>query len=469
MIVRPLAPIRPVDAAARLRGLGRLTWLDSAMTTADLGRYSFLAVDPFASLTVRDGVLIWNGTPVAPTSDDRPGRHALAFLRQQLQAFPVERRTDLPPFQGGAAGYLAYEFGQLLEDLPRAAATGIAEAALQFYDLVLSWDHARGEAWLVSTGWPEREATARQVRAEARAEAILSQLAVAVPGPAPGAGTVALAWRTNLGAAGFEAAVRRTIAHILAGDIFQANIAERHVAALPDDFDAFAFYCRLRRLNPAPFAAWLDHGPLKVACSSPERFLKLVDGHVETRPIKGTIRRSADSEDDARLAAALLASDKDRAENVMIVDLMRSDLSRVCRPHTVAVPVLAGLESYETVHHLVSVVTGELEAGCDGLDLIAATFPGGSITGAPKIRAMAIIAEQEGVERGVYCGAIGYFGFEGSADFNIAIRTVTFAGGEAVVAAGCGITALSDPAAERREAAVKAARLFAAFEPEAPA
>ena len=129
MIVRPLAPIRPVDAAARLRGLGRLTWLDSAMTTADLGRYSFLAVDPFASLTVRDGVLIWNGTPVAPTSDDRPGRHALAFLRQQLQAFPVERRTDLPPFQGGAAGYLAYEFGQLLEDLPRAAATGIAVKA----------------------------------------------------------------------------------------------------------------------------------------------------------------------------------------------------------------------------------------------------------------------------------------------------------------------------------------------------
>ena len=259
--------------------------------------------------------------------------------------------------------------------------------------------------------------------------------------------------------------MRRTIAHILAGDIFQANIAERHVAALPDDFDAFAFYCRLRRLNPAPFAAWLDHGPLKVACSSPERFLKLVDGHVETRPIKGTIRRSADCEDDARLAAALLASDKDRAENVMIVDLMRSDLSRVCRPHTVAVPVLAGLESYETVHHLVSVVTGELEAGCDGLDLIAATFPGGSITGAPKIRAMRRIAELESAARNLYTGALGWVAPTGDCRFNVAIRTFEVDhDGSARLGVGSGIVIDADPAREYAECLLKA-RFLTGFDP----
>ncbi|ODN70842.1 Aminodeoxychorismate synthase component 1 [Methylobrevis pamukkalensis] len=200
-----------------------------------------------------------------------------------------------------------------------------------------------------------------------------------------------------------------------------------------------------------------------VASASPERFLQVYDGRVETRPIKGTARRVADPAEDARIAEALLASEKDRAENVMIVDLLRNDLSRVCQPHTVHVPALCGLESYAGLHHIVSVVSGILEEGADIADLLRASFPGGSITGAPKIRAMEIITEIEGRGRGVYCGSIGYFSFDGSADTNIAIRTVTFRNGEATFNVGGGITALSEPPAEFDETLTKGARIFAAF------
>ena len=252
--------------------------------------------------------------------------------------------------------------------------------------------------------------------------------------------------------------------YILEGDIFQANIAQRFRAACPARFDPLAFYERLRAINAAPFAAFLDFGDIAVASSSPERFLKVQGTRVETRPIKGTAPRSSDPAEDAKALGTLLASEKDRAENVMIVDLLRNDLSRVCRPHSVEVPVLCGPESYASVHHLVSVVTGELAPGKDALDLLAAAFPGGSITGAPKVRAMQIIAELERVPRGVYCGAIGYFGFDGAMDTNIAIRTVVFRNREASVHAGGGITLLSDPAAEYDETLAKVRRIFAAFE-----
>jgi para-aminobenzoate synthetase component 1 len=200
-----------------------------------------------------------------------------------------------------------------------------------------------------------------------------------------------------------------------------------------------------------------------VASSSPERFVQLEGNLVETRPIKGTVPRSVEPTLDAFRGRELIASDKDRAENVMIVDLLRNDLSRVCKPGTVQVPRLCGLETYANVHHLVSVVTGELEDSHDGLDLLKASFPGGSITGAPKIRAMEIIAELEGRPRGLYCGSIGYIGFDGAMDLNIAIRTVTVEKGEASFGVGGGITVLSDPAMERAESLTKAERLFRAF------
>ncbi len=274
-----------------------------------------------------------------------------------------------------------------------------------------------------------------------------------------------LDWRSNFSRPAYEAAVERVRDYIRAGDIYQANLSQRFEAALPAGFDAFAFYRRLRATNPAPFAAYLDHGDLVVASSSPERFLRLDGDRVETRPIKGTARRAAEPAEDRARAAALLASDKERAENVMIVDLLRNDLSRICAPGSVSVPVLCGLETYAGVHHLVSVVAGTLRPGADGIDLLAAGFPGGSITGAPKIRAMDIITDLEGDARELFCGSIGWIGFDGGLDTSIAIRTVFMSRERAVLQAGGGVTLLSDPAAEYDETLAKAERVFAAFTP----
>ncbi|BBE71374.1 aminodeoxychorismate synthase component I [Oharaeibacter diazotrophicus] len=470
MIVRPLVLRDPMDAVRRLKGLANLTFLDSAMSHPTLGRFSFVAADPFGSFVVDGGRVTWNGAPVdLPGEAAEPlGRRALAALKARLALYRQPSVPGLPPFQGGAAGYLAYDFGRLLERLPEPAVAqgGVPALQLHFYDVVLSWDHRENRVWLVSTGWPEADPVRRDLRAARRADEVEALLA-APPSADEGAATAELSWRSNVTRAEFEAAVARTREYILAGDIFQANIAQRFAATLPAGFDPLAFYAeRLRRVNKATFAAYLDYGALKVASSSPERFAQVYDGRVETRPIKGTIRRSAHPAEDMHLSAVLAASEKDRAENVMIVDLLRNDLSRVCRPHTVHVPQLNGLESYATVHHLVSVVSGALKDGLDAVDLLAAAFPGGSITGAPKIRAMEIITELERIERGVYCGSIGYFGFDGAADTNIAIRTVSFVGGEAIVWAGGGMTALSNPADEYDETIVKARRVLEAFRPE---
>ncbi len=455
MHITELGDLAPTAALLRLRGAGTV-FLDSAMAHPQLGRWSFLAVDPFALFAVEDGTARLDGQPLGGTP--------VEALRRVVERYAASRPEgdDLPPFTGGLAGFLSYEFGRHLDRVPVAARPqpGVPDAAFGLYDLVLAFDGVRGRAMLLSSGLPEAGEPARAARATARARWVLDRLAR--PAPPPGEAPP-LAFRSAVGRAEHEAAVARVVDYVLAGDIFQANLARRISAPLPPGYDTLAAYLRLRARNPAPFAAWLDLAGIQVASASPERFLKHSGGRVEARPIKGTARRSADPEEDARLAGALVASDKDRAENVMIVDLLRSDLSRVCRPHGVDVPVLAGLETYASVHHLVSVVTGELEPGRDVADLLAAAFPGGSITGAPKIRAMEIIAALEGVARGVYCGSIGWIGFDGDADLNIAIRTVTFAGGEAVLWSGGGITALSDPAAEYEETEAKAAAILDAL------
>jgi para-aminobenzoate synthetase component 1 len=250
-------------------------------------------------------------------------------------------------------------------------------------------------------------------------------------------------------------AVARVREYILAGDIFQANLSQRFDAPLRES--TWDFYRRLRARNAAPFAAYLDLPDATVLSASPERFLSVdVEGHVETRPIKGTRPRGHGPEHDAALGQALVESDKDRAENLMIVDLMRNDLSRVCAAGTVRVPELFALERYATVHHLVSTVVGRLARGVDALDLLRAAFPGGSITGAPKLRAMEIIAELEPSQRGVYCGAIGYWSVTGALDTNIAIRTTVAREGHLYFSAGGGIVADSDPEQEYLETLDKA-------------
>ena len=321
-----------------------------------------------------------------------------------------------------------------------------------------------GTCRLVATGFPETEPAARQARAEARLAAYTDRLGTATePEEAPPQPAKNLAWHSNFDRQTYEEAVEKVRAYIRAGDIYQANIAQRFSADLPTGFDRFALYRRLRATNPATFGAYLELAGLTVASSSPERFIRLDGRHVETRPIKGTARRLDDPEADRAAAKALLASVKERAENVMIVDLLRNDLSRVCAPGSVAVPTLCGLETYANVHHLVSVVTGTLRDGLDALDLLEGTFPGGSITGAPKIRAMDIITEIEGDARELYCGAIGRIGFDGALDTAIAIRTVFMDETRAVLQAGGGVTLLSEPGPEYDETLAKAARVFEAF------
>lgn len=453
---RLVPPLDPAAAAARLRGRPGLALLDSAMRHDTLGRHSYLAADPFATVRVRGGQAFRNGTPV-------PGA-PLDALRAVLAPYRTEPAPDLPPFQGGAIGYVAYDFGASLERVtaPARRAGLTDDLAVNLYASVVAFDHRAGTCHLIATGFPETDPAARARKAAADLDALEAALAA----PEPAAGTVPvppLAWRSNFTPEAYARAVERVRDYIRAGDIYQANIAQRFEAALPPGFDAFAFYRRLRARNPAPFAAYLECDGLTIASSSPERFLRLDGRQVETRPIKGTARRATDPDEDRARAEALLADAKERAENVMIVDLLRNDLSRICAPRSVAVPTLCGLETYAGVHHLVSAVTGTLREGADALDLMAATFPGGSITGAPKLRAMDIITEIEGDAREAYCGAIGWIGFDGSLDTSIAIRTVLIDGTRAVLQAGGGVTLLSDPEAEYRETLTKAERVFAAF------
>ena len=461
--MRELVPAPdPATAAARLGALPHRAWLDSAGGPARLARYAFLAADPYDLIT--------------PSHAD-----PLGALRRAVMATRTPADPDLPPFQGGAIGYLAYEFGRRLEHVPppRADDRPVPDIWFGVYDWVIAWDRERGRAWLVSTGLPATGA-ARTRRAAERATQVMALLGTehtahrtlhqrhsrqsAANGrppthPVPELGP---AIRSVFTPDAYRAAVRRVRDYILAGDVFQVNLAQRLEAPVPDD--PFTWYLRLRRVNAAPFGAYLDCGGFVVASASPERFVRMMpDGAVETRPIKGTRPRDTDPARDAALGAELGASAKDRAENVMIVDLLRNDLSRVCAPGTVHVPELCVLERYATVQHLVSTVTGRLAAGRDALDLLAAAFPGGSITGAPKVRAMAIVAALEPVARGVYCGAIGYLSVTGAMDTSIAIRTAVLRDGTATFGAGGGITADSDPDGEYAETLDKARGLAAAL------
>lgn len=432
--VREIVYAEPFSLARRLKGERSLMLMESAQRHEHLGRYSFLAVNPSRSFVIEQG----EATTFSALND---------FLK--LNARP--HVAGLPPFQGGLAGFISYDFGRRLEPKARIADRPAIVPDLVFhaYDTVISFDHLQERSWIVAPG--ESEADALELLL-ARKPALLGS-------------HLSATFRAHSSRADYEAAVRQTVDYILAGDIFQANITQCLSAELPGDFDIFGFYKILCMRNPAPFQALLDFDDVKVISSSPERLVSFDGNTAEARPIKGTRRRDANSSRDAALVAELLSSRKDRAENVMIVDLLRNDLSRVSKPGTVRVPVLCGLESYANVHHLVSVVTGELRDGLTQVDLLSAVFPGGSITGAPKIRAMEIIDELEGQGRGLYCGSIGYMGYSGRCDFNIAIRTVQISHELARVQGGGGITARSNPSAEYDESMIKIQRIMESFGP----
>jgi para-aminobenzoate synthetase component 1 len=461
-----LSPTPDVESAlVRLASLPHSLLLDSALRDPRLGRYSFATADPFEFVTV-----------------PADGTDSLSVVESRLKQWPAVHRGDLPPFQGGAAGLMAYELGRSLERLPapRFDEFTIPALAIGLYDIVLAIDHVEHRAWLISQGFPEIEPQRRHKRARRRIEqfrAILESpvrqkewrsptatnttpfaaTELAPSFPVPGIAGLASTFTADQ----YRAAVRRVIDYITAGDVFQVNLAQRLIIPAADD--ALSLYMRLRRCNPAPFAGWFDIGDVQIASASPERFLQVHQNRVEARPIKGTRRRTAWPEADLFAGDELLESEKDRAENVMIVDLLRNDLSRVCKADSVSVTQLCGLETYQFVQHLVSAVEGTLSPGKTAVDLVRAAFPGGSITGAPKIRAMEIIAELEPTARGPYCGSLGYFGFDGWADFSILIRTITAARGWWQFPVGGGIVAQSQPQREYEETWHKAEGLLRAL------
>ena len=425
--INEITYLEPALYAARLRGQSGLILLESVMRHEHLGRWSFLACNP---------------------SETLQGLGALETMRRNLQSEATETLSDLPPFQGGYAGFISYDAGWAFQGAKHPPAFKPLCPDLMFnrYDTVVGFDHMQERAFIIG---PDA--------------AIFEKL---LKRKAPAAGSAVIKnWQSNFTKPAYEKAIAQTIEYILAGDIFQANITQCFSAEIPKGFDAFAFYRRLRQLNPATFAAYLDFGDIKVASSSPERLVKMQSRNLEARPIKGTRKRHEDPARDAEMIADLQSSRKDRAENVMIVDLLRNDLSRIAKPGSVKVPMLCGLESYANVHHLVSVVRAEARDNIGAIDVLQALFPGGSITGAPKIRAMEIIAELEQQARGLYCGSIGWLGFNGNADFNIAIRTALFTNGKATVQGGGGITARSNPGEEYEESLTKISRIMEAFAP----
>jgi len=471
-LVEEVAPAPSAwEAACRLADYPFFLFLDSAAADSPWSRYSFVTADPFATLFVR-GADVY-----APAPRRHSSGNPWAALAEHLALFRSARVPGLPPFQGGAAGLFGYGLCRHVERLPppRRDEFRVPDLAVGLYDWVLAFDHQAGRAWLIATGFPQRMEAGRQ-RAAARlrwAEEVLkpaawhahpgrATLGLAVSNLSPQFALAALPGVTsNFDRAGYLAAARRAIEYIQAGDCFQVNLSQRLVA--PATLPPLELYRRLRERNPAPFAGYFDLGEYAIAAASPERFLRVQDGVVETRPIKGTRPRGATPAEDRRLGDELLHSAKDRAENVMIIDLLRNDLGRVCEYGSVEVAAVCRLETYPTVHHLVSEVRGKLRSGAGPVDLLRAAFPGGSVTGAPKVRAMEIIAELEPTARGPCCGSLGYVGFDGTMDTNILIRTFTAGAGWLQFPVGGGIVADSTPENEYEETLHKAEGLARAL------
>jgi para-aminobenzoate synthetase component 1 len=470
-LVEELQPLPdPWEVARRFVDYPFFLFLDSASESA-LGRYSFVTADPFATLFVRGEEVF------APAPKRYPSGNPFAALAELLAPFRVATVPGLPPFQGGAAGLFGYGLSRHVERLPapRLDEFRVPDLAIGLYDWVYSYDHHQRRGWLIATGLPS-QLDARHQGAVSRLRWCRSVLDMDPRRPRMPAGPALSVDElcpqfplrgikgvtSNFDRRAYLRTVQRVIDYIHDGDCFQVNFAQRllHRATLPP----LQLYDRLRQVNPAPFAGYFDLGDFVLASASPERFVRVEDRQVTTRPIKGTRPRGATPEEDRARAAELLDSAKDRAENVMIVDLLRNDLGRVCAYGSVNVEAVCRLESYPTVHHLVSEVSGTLRPELGPIDLLRAAFPGGSVTGAPKERAMEIIAELEPTARGPYCGSLGYVGFDGSMDTSILIRTFTIGKGWMQFPVGGGIVADSDPEAEYAETLHKAAGLLLALE-----
>jgi len=464
LVVEILNPPSPSQAFQAFKDKPFSFFLDSGMGTQRLGRYSFMGSDPFLIMRShgRDINLL------GPDGEKGASGNPFDVLGGLLQEYKLDGNPTALPFVGGVVGYLSYDLGHFIEKLPSKAVDDLQlpECYLGFYDAVAIFDHLEGRAYIASTGFPEK-GSEWQKRAELRLEELKRMLAdastlkelEAKQFDQPASKRVNL--RSNFTHEGYLEAVQKARDYIIAGDIFQVNLSQRFEADMP--LPPYELYQRLRKINPAPFASYLNFDGVAVVSASPERFLLLRGGRVETRPIKGTRPRGKDPAKDEALARELVNSFKDRAEHVMIVDLERNDIGRVCRFGTVRVSELMALEKYATVFHLTSTVEGRLRSGKNAIDLLKAAFPGGSISGAPKVRAIEIIDELEPTRRSVYTGSIGYLGFDGGLDLNIVIRTILVKNGKAYFQVGGAVVYDSDPEAEYVETLDKARALIQAL------
>lgn len=421
-------------------------------------RYSFLGFNPFL-------VLQADGTCVQIAREGRwqdAGGDVFSVLADLIGSYRIASRDTLPPFIGGAVGYFSYDLGRLIERVPALARRDLdaPECHMGFYGTVLSVDHRERTVIVAASGFPETEPRLQRRKARSDIADLRSRLESGATGcgempPARGgAGQL----HSNFPREDYCRSVERVKEYIAAGDVYQVNLSQRFTCPAPAD--TAALYETLRAVSPAPFSCFLDCDGIQILSASPERFLRMSGSTVETRPIKGTRPRGDTSARDRQLRRELLASVKDRAELLMIVDLERNDLGRVCRPGSVRPIRLCSLEAFADVYHLVATIGGTLGPGFSHVDCLKACFPGGSITGAPKIRAMEIIEELEPCRRSVYTGSIGYMGFNGETDLNIAIRTMMCCSGSCYFHVGGGIVADSDPELEYQETLHKAAGLM---------
>lgn len=423
-------------------------FLDSGFPKIDMGRYDIIVARPNITLETYGDVTYINNEGEKTSSNEDP----IFLIKKYLG--DIDTNLSGLPFCGGALGYLAYDLARRIEVLPDRANKNIEmpEMAVGIYDWSIIVDHHVRRVWLASFCRFEKTESIWQTLQDlfltpaAGEDAGFSVTSTAIP---------------DISEEEYGVAFNKIKDYIREGDCYQVNLSQQFSAGF--EGDSWSAYLQLRNINPAPFAAYLNLPSGAVLSSSPERFLRVIDDQVETKPIKGTIRRSVFAYEDKELAVCLLESEKDRAENLMIVDLLRNDISKVCEPSSVIVPKLFGLESYATVHHLVSTVSGRLAKEQHALDLLRACFPGGSITGAPKLRSMEIIEELEPHRRSIYCGSIMYIGFDGNMDSNICIRTLIQYKDKLYFNAGGGIVWDSKVKEEYKECFAKAAAMLTLF------
>ena len=450
----------PVSAYLKLARGGYSFLLESVQGGESLGRYSFIGVNPSTTIRMDKGTAIrsQNGT-----RETRAYADPLALLAEEIAKTALAVMPGLPRFQGGAVGYLGYETVRYFEPrvpLPAADAPPVPEAIFMFTDSLIMFDHVKHSLTIIAYVSPHGDVGSNYDAAVDAIEETGARLRQAVP-TVRGAGNPGAA-APSMAEADHHHMVRAAKEYIAAGDIIQAVLGLRW--SRPLGVHPYSVYRALRMINPSPYMFYLNLDDVQIVGASPEMLVRVEGSHATTRPIAGTRRRGATPEEDAALAAELLASEKERAEHIMLVDLGRNDLGRVCRPGSVHVPTLMVVEEFSHVMHIVSQVEGELAPGKTAFDALRSCFPAGTLSGAPKVRAMEIISELEGAARGPYGGAVGYFDYSGNMDMAITIRTMTVKDNTAYIQAGGGIVADSDPEEEYQEVCNKAASTMRAID-----